>query len=386
MRKIRVCQVLNAYQVGGAETVALDLARGLDPDQFESLAVSVIEPWYSEEPEMLRRFRAAGVPAHVLHHQQFRDPRTLWDLVRFFHHVRPDIVHSHNRFADLWASRCARWARVPFRIWTRHLVYLDMSPRQLARYRKLAASTPLVIAVSNAVARHCIDTEGWPQDKIRTVVNGIDTDRFRPSSDAERNAKRAELGLGPHEFFLLFVGRLTDQKQPGSFLTLVKVLRERGLPVRGFLCGHGDLEASLVPFCTSGSGLTMLGLRADIPGLLGACDLFVSTSRNEGLPLNIMEAMATGTAFVGPDLDQVVQLVEANSELASGLFQRPPLDKPPDLNQIKGWADLVTARLADPALRLRCGMIGRAVIRKNFSLHRMVHEHEDIYRTLIARA
>ena len=57
-----------------------------------------------------------------------------------------------------------------------------------------------------------------------------------------------------------------------------------------------------------GDGAALLGVRQDVPELLGACDLFVSTSRNEGLPLNVMEAMAAGAAFVAPDIDQVLEL------------------------------------------------------------------------------
>lgn len=386
MRKIRVCQVLNAYRVGGAETVALDVARSLDPDRFESLAVAVIEPRTTSEPEMRRRFREAGVQAHSLYHRSFRDPRTLWDLVRFFRRLQPDIVHGHNRFADYWACRSAGWAGVPQRIWTRHLVYRDMSPRQLARYRSLARSTPVVLAVSDAVRRHCLETEGLAPDRVRTVVNGIDTDRFGPAAASERAAVRAALGLTDTEKFLLFVGRLTRQKGPDLFVDLVQALRARGLPVRGFLCGDGDLAGSLATRDAAATGVSMLGLRSDIPALLAACDLFVSTSRNEGLPLNIMEAMAAGAAFVGPDLPQVVQLTHGEAELAGSLCGRPPAEGPWPRDLLHAWTDLTAARLTDDDLRRRCGERGRATICERFSLQRMVSEHEAIYTELAAGA
>jgi len=382
MRKIRVCQVLNAYRVGGAETVALDVARSLDPQRFDSFAVAVIEPNAAVEPEMRRRFREAGVPAHALCHRSFRDPRTLWDMVRFFRRERPDIVHGHNRFADYWASRCAGWAGVPRRLYTRHSVYRDMTARQLARYRSLTRSTSMVLAVSDAVRQHCIETEGIAADRVRTVVNGIDTDRFRPAAAPERAAVRSALGLTDTEKFLLFVGRLTRQKGPDLFVDLVQALRARGLPVRGFLCGDGDLAACLAAMSAKATSVSMLGLRSDIPALLAACDLFVSTSRNEGLPLNIMEAMAAGAAFLGPDLPQVVQLTAGETVLARSLCKRPPAEGPWPSDLLQSWADMTAARLADHDLRRRSGEHGRATISERFSLQRMVAEHEAIYTEL----
>ncbi len=384
--RIKVCQVLNAYRVGGAETVALDLARGLDCDRFESLAVALIEPRTDDEPDMRRRFREAGVPAFALHNGTFRDPRTWWSVVRFLRRHRPHIVHGHNRFADLWAGRLAPWAGVPAFLWTRHLVYGDMSPRQIDRYGRLAGRAGAVLAVSDAVHRHCLETEGLPADKVRTVVNGIDTERFRPLPEVERQAIRRELGLTAGEHFLLFVGRLAAQKAPDGFVALVHRLRERGLPVRGFLCGHGDLADPLARQAAQTPGATLLGLRRDVPRLLGACDLFVSTSRNEGLPLNVMEAMTAGAAFTAPDLPQVVQLTAAHAELASGLYPSPPPEGEIPADLIEKWADLVAVRLADGDLRRRCGEAGRAIITEHFSLARMVREHEDIYESLAGGA
>ena len=384
MPRIKVCQVLNAFRVGGAETVALDLARGLDPRRFETLAVALIAPRATGEPAMGRRFREAGVPTHALHHRSFRDPRTLLDILRFLRRHRPDVVHAHNRFADYWSLRCAGWARVGHGVYTRHSAYRDLDGRQRRRYQALAHRLPVVIAVSEEVRRNCIETEGLPADKVCTVVNGIDLERVRPLAPAERRAARAELGVADHEAARLFVGRLIPAKAPEAFVALVHVLRRRGLAVRGFLCGYGELESAVQRACQDGDGVRWLGLRRDVPRLLGACDLVVSTSRVEGLPLNVMEAMAAGAAFVGPDLPQIAQLTATAPLLRAGLFPRPPQEGAVPADLIDRWADLAAARLAAPDLRAQCGEIGRRIIAAEFSLERMVRAHEQIYRGLVA--
>lgn len=380
--RIKVCQVLNRFSVGGAEMVALDVASGLDPERFESLVVAALEPAADGEPEMRRRFREAGVDTHAVRRRSFRDPRAIADLLRFFRSHRPHIVHGHQRFSDLWACRIGRWAGVPQRIWTRHSVYRDMSPSQIRRYRTLAGHAPVVLAVSDAVRRNCIEVEGLPPDRVRTLVNGIDTRRFRPRPGYERTRTREALGVADDQYLLLFVGRLSHEKSPEAFPRLVAGLHRKGLPVRGFVCGTGPREEH-VRKVAQGTPVSLLGVRRDVPALLAAADLLVSTSHVEGLPLNIMEAMAAGTPFVGPDLDQVLQLVASEPDLAAGVYPRPPTPGEVPEALIARWVEVAAARLGDATARRRAGVRGRAVIEQRFSLERMIRAHEETYTEIL---
>ncbi|NTV03830.1 glycosyltransferase, partial [bacterium] len=304
--RIRVCYVLNAFAVGGAETVALDLARSLDPERYDVTVLAVQEPRQPAEPEMRRRFREAGVKTEALHLRSLRNPLALLAFWRCLRRGHYDVVHGHNRPSDGWAVRVGGWAGVPARLWTRHLVYRDLTPVQRRRYRAMSLQAGVVLAVSDAVRRACIEVEGLAPQRVRTLVNGIDLERYRPLTPAAVAAKRAELGLCEGELACLFVGRLSEQKAPDAFVRLVWSLRRRGVPARGFVCGGGGLADSLRAMIDAGEpGVELLGFRSDVPALLSACDLFVSTSRNEGLPLNVMEAMAAGAAVAAPDLDQI---------------------------------------------------------------------------------
>jgi glycosyltransferase involved in cell wall biosynthesis len=183
---------------------------------------------------------------------------------------------------------------------------------------------------------------------------------------------------------LLFVGRLNEQKAPDGFVRLIWKLRASGLPVQGFLCGQGPLEAELRALIDGGpGGVSLLGLRDDIPRLLGAADLFVSTSRNEGLPLNVMEAMAAGTPFCAPELAQISELCRQDDDLAACLYPVPPPTGEPAEDLITAWAEHVARWLADPERRARCGRAGRQIILNRFSLERMVQRHEELYEALL---
>jgi glycosyltransferase involved in cell wall biosynthesis len=384
--RIRICYVLNNFGIGGAETVVLDLARRHDPSQFEVEVVAALEPRTDGEPEMRRRFREAGVKTAIISQDNFRSPQALWRLFRYLRRGRFDIVHGHNRGSDYWAAKLGALAGIPHRFWTRHLVYLDMSPKQIRRYSSLSRKSDRVLAVSDAVNESCRSVEEIPAEKVVTVVNGIDLEKYAPLALTIREAKRRQLSHPEGDALLLFVGRFSDQKAPESFLDLVWKLRGMGVPVTGYMAGHGPLAGKLEKMVDEGpGGVTILGLRSDVPELLGACDLFVSTSRNEGLPLNVMEAMSAGAMFVAPGIDQIRELVVGEPLFDRHLTTPPPLEGDVPAATVGGWADIVKEVLADPERPRIMGKLGRAIIHRDYSLGKMVVSYEDIFLTACGR-
>jgi glycosyltransferase involved in cell wall biosynthesis len=383
-RKIRVCQVINRFMIGGAETVALDLARGLDPDRYEVRVLAALIPTSgSGHADMETRFRDAGLTTDTLYLRSFRNPLSLFKLWRYFRTNRFDIVHGHNRLSDAWSVEIGALAGVPHSFWTRHLVYQDMTPSLIRRYSRLSRKADKIFAVSEAVRDYCIEVERIESGKVVTLVNGIDTKRFAPLSDAVVTAKRHELGLDPDEAMVLFVGRMTDQKAPEGFVRTLWRLRELGCPARGFMCGAGPLAADLKHMIEVGpGGVTMLGLRDDVPQLLGTADLFISTSRNEGLPLNVMEAMSSGTAFLAPDIEQISCLL-TNTDLPDTCLIPPPPDDEIKDDLIEVWAARACEALSNEGERRRTGTTARDVIRTNLSLERMVSAYQEVYEDRI---
>lgn len=362
--------------------MALDLARYHDPTAFDVEVVALIEKARDGESEMQKRFREAGVRTHAIVQRDYRSPWALWRIFSYLKRGRFDIVHGHNRGSDYWGARIGAVAGVPGRSWTRHLVYDDMTAKQSRRYRAMAGSGARVVAVSEAVRSACLRIEGLDGSRVETIVNGVDLSRFRPLAGPERIAVRARLGLTPGQRMLLFVGRFSEQKCPEGFVALVERLRESHPEVRGFMCGYGPLQDSLVRMAAStNGGVEVLGLRSDVPDLLGACDLFVSTSRNEGLPLNLMEAMSCGVPFIAPAIPQIVELTLGDRELAKQLMPPPPVGMP-SAELVRTWARLAEAALEDPGRCAMVGQRGREIMSENFSVQTMTGRYEEFFRRL----
>jgi len=379
-QRIKICYVLNSFELGGAETVALDLARGHDQKRYEVEVVAALEPHNDVEPEMRRRFREEGVTTRAIRQSNFRSPLALWRLFWYLWRGKFDVVLGHNRGSDYWAVKLGALAGISKRYWTRHLVYRDMNKKQIDRYSSMSAQADKIIAVSNTVRDACIEIENIPAERVETIVNGIDTDKYKPLDADVTSEVRRTVGVREHDLFLLFVGRFSNQKAPEAFIDLVWNLRSRGLPVRGFMCGYGPLEDALRNKVRDGEeGVEILGMRSDVPVLLGACDLFISTSRNEGLPLNVMECMTAGTPFAAPAIPQILELVDGRPALHDHLFEAPPQEGevPPDM--INQWGDVVSRVIENKSHLHDVGRVGREVILERFSLRRMVSRYEALF-------
>jgi glycosyltransferase involved in cell wall biosynthesis len=162
--------------------------------------------------------------------------------------------------------------------------------------RILAASTK-VIAVSESVADHVIRLGARPE-KVVVVPNGVDTDRFRPTTDRRENS-------------IVFVGRLFSNKGPEDALEAFSQLARRDWQLvyvgDGPMRGHLQIRASQLGLAGS---VQFLGTRDDVPDLLGKSAIVVRPSLTEGRSLTIMEAMASGACVVASDIVPNRELIQ----------------------------------------------------------------------------
>ena len=168
----------------------------------------------------------------------------------------------------------------------------------LAGERKAIGRARLVIANSERTKRHLIENLGVAEDRIRVVYYGIDPDRFRPASDAERRDARAALGWDDRPV-LTFIGALGDRRK--GFDTLLDAWKLRSADpswdARLFVIGHGaelPLWKQRVESLGLSRSIDFLGFRRDVPDLLRASDAMVHPARYEAYGLGVHEALCCG--------------------------------------------------------------------------------------------
>lgn len=384
MRK--VVEVVGSLAVGGAERVALEVAAGLGrrhPQQWraELLVAGPIEEaaTTSFEKSIKSEAEKRGVPVHHVNFASVKDREARRRLRDFLVENAVDLVHVHNRPQDWQVVALCRMIGVPV-IYTVHLPYTYEKLQQKLLYAATGMAVPRVICVSKAVARQVRDEERVPIEKIRVIYNGIRMELFTPPTAEARAAKRRELGWGD-DFIWFFAARLHEQK--GHEFLLEAFARMPGTS-RLMLAGEGPLEQPLKAQCTRlglDGRVTFLGPRRDVPALLGAADGFACSSRQEGHPLSLLEAMACELPVVAPRLPSIEEIAMEGIPVFFG----PSVTGWADKHDPQQLADALVSVEKDPGKARAAARAAREHVATQYSLDAMIDAHAAEYADVLDR-
>lgn len=375
LRVIQVARDAGYGGIGGAEILVLEFARRLDPDRFESYLCTTREP----EPD--RRSLAAAEAAElqragvrVLHLDRRSSASMLpWRrLLGLLVRERIDVVHAHMPRANVPAAVLARLARVPVVITHEHgSIRYDDRLRGLANSLVVGRLSDTVLAVSEWDRGRLIAEQGIPADRVQVLRNGI-----LPPPALGVDA-RPELVDGPGPL-IGALGRLDPVKGYDDLIAAVAILKRAGRAATCVIAGVGPDEARLRELIARAgvqAEVRLLGLRDDVPALLGAFDIAVMSSHSEGAPLAILEYMAAGLPIVATRVGGIPELIEDG---VHGLLVTP------------GDPTALAAGLArvidEPDLARRMAAAARARQRAEFDLDVVVGRLEDLYERLYRRS
>lgn len=353
--------------VGGLETVLLGLTRGLRR-RGANASVAPVVTSNAEQHPVIRALREEGVPVHPIvvprrgYLQERREVRRLLDA------SRPDIVHTHGYRSDLLDSGIARGMGIPTvttihgssRMSWRTAVYEAIQFRLLKKFQAVVAvSRPLVAELRRARV---------PPDRIRLVPNAWDG-RSHPWSRVEA---RHALGLPLDAFVVGWVGRLIPVKGCDIFLRAVRSLRD--LPLHVSIIGGGPEEErlrALVGADGMRERVHFHGYREEAAKVFRAFDVWVLSSRSEGTPMVLFEAMAAGVPIVATDVGGVGDVV---SEAEACLV--------PSQDPIALAACLRGIHAGRLHTRERV-MAARTRLVEHYGTEQWIERHVEVYRSLL---
>jgi glycosyltransferase involved in cell wall biosynthesis len=365
VRRPRLLVLVTLAEVGGAQTAIALLVPGL----VETFDVTVAAYGPGPLREAVEAAGARYVPlSQVRRPLSPRDLLGLAELVRLVRRVRPDVVHTHSSKAGFLGRIAARLAGMRVCLFTAHGWAFEAhtgSTSTLYRYadRLVEPITATVICVAESGRRAGLAAGTCTVE--RTVV-------LRNAVPLPELPEPAANGVPT----VVSVGRL---QEPKDFETLVRALgRLEPGTFRARLVGDGpDREhvQALLDELQLGDAAELVGTSDDVAGILAAADVFVLSSRSEGLPVAILEAMAMALPVVATDVGGIPELV---ADGQTGLLV-PPGD-------VGALAVALEQLLRDAELRRRLGAAGRARAENEFSVERWREEHVELYRSLLASA
>jgi glycosyltransferase involved in cell wall biosynthesis len=367
-RTIQVVHVAGSAEWGGGERYLELFVRHVDRERF---TLAVIAP---AAGPLCARLEALGVEVHIVDLGALISLRAIARLTARLRRLAPAIVQSHGARSNFYTRIAARLAGVPAVVSTVHNALGDypVSPPRFALYRAMDRLTlPLtayVVCVAAALARD------YPGRAV-VIHNGIDLDDFDPGAVAGTAAEvRRGLGLGGGPV-VGFVGRLTPQKDPLTFVRVLAALRQARPEIQGLVVGDGPLRPEVEQAARAhglGSSCRFLGERDDIAALLVAMDVFVLTSVSEGFPFVVLEAMAMERPVVATGVNGVPEIVEDG--VTGRLVPR---------GDAATLARAALEILDAPEAGRGMGRAGRQRVVARFTAQRMVAEAQALYVRLL---
>lgn len=401
---VKIVRIITRLNIGGPTLHAVLLTERLNNTACRSILVTGRVG--KSEGDMLYYAHQHGVtpitvPELGREISWWDDLVALWKLYRLCRKERPDIVHTHTAKAGTLGRIAAVLAGVPIRIHTFHgHVFHDYFGRFktglfLFIERALALVTTRLIVISSSQlgdlsSRYRIA----PREKFRLIPLGLDLSPFLQQVPLR---ERSQETSGVLEAAIGFIGRLVPVKNPRLAVQVIEELTRRrraDRPVRLIIVGDGELKPDLQEDVRR-KGLDgcvlFAGWKTDLTQVYAGLDLVILTSLNEGTPVALIEAMASGLPFVSTRIGGVSDLMVGPTELirdpdgrplfsvfANGILVEP--------GEVEGFVAAVEYLLDRPTRMKQMGAAGRDFAKERFSKERLVSETERLYLECLSAA
>ncbi len=379
---IPVAHIITKLELGGAQQNTLFTVSHLDRARFRPILISGEPGMLDAEATVLPGVSYYRVPSLVRAIRPWSDATALLALTRLLRRLAPTIVHTHSSKAGILGRLAAAWAHVPIIIHSIH--GFGFTPEQpgssrgilIAAERLAARVTTRFIAVSEANRQLGVRLGLFPKEQCVVIRSGVDLAAIR-AGRVDVAATRRALGLDPSRPVVGMVAPMKPQKAPLDFVRLAAQMRLLNPDAQFVYVGGGELRGAMEDAIQRqglASTIRLLGWRRDPHEIMRCLDVFVLTSRWEGLPRVYLEALACGVPVVGTRVDGAAEVVQDG---VNGYLVDP--------GDVGGMAERVAGLLADRPLAAAMGRNGQH-LPDEFDIHEMVRRQEQEYEQLLAEA
>jgi glycosyltransferase involved in cell wall biosynthesis len=370
MNKVKVVQIVPMLSPGGAERVAVHIARGLNRRRYEPLVISFSGREGCDLDYMLED---AGIEVRYLGKHPGFDYRVYGRLDAVLKEYEPDVIHTHLHVLRYALPSMLLRKRVAMVHTVHNLAEREIEPRArlIQRYALTHGVEPVAVAEEVAASLGSL----YGIQHCRVIANCIPTDIYA-NPQTPRKEWRAKQGFQDSDVLCVCVARFAPQKNHA--LLLESFAQGPALDPRAHLVlvGEGELRADLEQQARKlnlAGKVHFLGLRSDIPDVLGAMDVFVLSSDYEGNPLSVLEAMASGLPIVSTAVGGVPNLFETGKE---GFLVAP--------GDLQGLAKSMNSLLKYEAVRRPMGAASANRAKTSFDVANMVRAYEQVYEDHLA--
>ncbi|MFH2035007.1 MAG: GT4 family glycosyltransferase PelF [Candidatus Zixiibacteriota bacterium] len=363
-KKIKVLHTVLNLGVAGLERIVAEICLRMDNNQFEVEVVC-----FHEKGHFADLLESNGIRVTLI--EQNPNHVDIWQPMRLRKFLRKnkfDIIHTHTG-TFIFSALAGFLARTKGIVYTDHGRFLVEPRVRLIEDYIGARLADKCVAVSDELKQYLIDKVKFPQKKLLTILNGVNSDTFHPG---EKPADLLnELNIPPTAKIIGIVGRLMTIKDHRTLIEAFEIVNKAIPDAYLILIGDGPLREELYNYVQKiglENHILFLGIRNDIPKLLRLLDIFVLSSLSEGTSVSLLEALASGVPSVVTDVGGNPSIVDNNQ---NGFLV--PVKNPQSL------AEAIIKILSDNNLKKSFSENAVAKINRCYSLDNMVNEYSKLY-------
>ena len=367
---MRVLHLVSSGGLYGAEQVLLNLARSKNTISY----VGALYSGHGPALDVIHDAEKRGLRTVVFESRGKISVKPIFQINKFLRQNRIDILHTHGYKSDVIGFLAALSGKTRW-VATNHVWH--PTSRTLRLYESVDAFVlrfaKRVVAVSRPIREDLISVS-VPPANIRVISNGVDVDCFRQSGSTQ--ALRADLGLGDRDVVVTIVGRLSPEKGHRTFLEAARRLCSNNRDnVKFLIVGDGPMKDELraeVTRLNLADRVIFTGFRNDMPEIYALSDVMVNASSIEGLPMTLLEAMASGVPVVAARTGGIPEIVKDDE---TGLLIDP--------NDVEDLRAKIEVLIDDRCKSQRLAAAAFEFVTLNHSCERMRDHYQDVYRDVV---
>jgi glycosyltransferase involved in cell wall biosynthesis len=374
---IRVMRLIARMNVGGPAVQVSGLMRGFNSSEFDhrlytGFCAADEADYLDSIATDVKAIRIEGLGRRI---SFGGDIKAFISLVKIIRDFKPHVIHTHTAkagFLGRIASFVSLQKSIRVHTYHGHLLngYFGSFKRLLViiTERFLATITSQLLAVGDKVREDLLKEGIGKREKFGVMPPGLEIGILPLKAES-----KALYSLNSDRLQCAFIGRVTQIKRPDRFLDVVSEIKEREVDLDFFIVGDGELlETCRKRIATEELPVSVLGWQSNIERVLSAADIVVLTSDNEGTPLCLIQAGMAGLPVVTTNVGSVPEVVLDN---VTGIITEL------DVQQI---VDALENLANNHALRTQLGNSAQEFTLANFGVRRLVHDHEKLYKGLLA--
>lgn len=306
-----ILEIIYTFEVGGSERLAAAIASAAKK-AGEDIAVCALN---GDSGAVKDQLRNENIPCYGFDSNKVSKFALLFRLYQLFRKIKPDVIHVHHVSQYLLVYWPAKLAFIKKIVLTEHANYSIKVNKKLNKRAKRYCKKADVLTTVNDDLRFYFNSEiNVPSDKLVTIPNGVNTRHYTPGP-ADIKLK-AELNPSSKKLVLSCIGRLVEAKDHLNLINAIKIVLEKGInDFVVLIVGDGNLRDS-IEACVNKLGVSenviLTGARSDIVEILRVSDIGILSSRREGFPMTLLEAMSTGKPCISTNVGCVRELITSD--------------------------------------------------------------------------